>query len=64
MKEMGYKGGGRHQDLWWRQAESNKQMRAMLEDILAAVRDRWQHEYGRHGGGERWEEETNSESEG
>ena len=30
MKEMGYKGGGKQRKLWWRQAEANKQLRAML----------------------------------
>ena len=60
VKETGYKGGGRHRELWWRQAEANKQMRSTLEEILAAVRDWWQREYSRHGGGEVWEEETNS----
>ena len=34
VEKTGYKGGGSHFDMWWRQAEANKQIRAILEEIF------------------------------
>ena len=46
---MGYKGGEKLREPWWRQAAANKQMRVILEEILAAARERREQEYGRRG---------------
>ena len=39
-RETGYEGGGNIQVPWWRQAESEKQLRVTLEDIPEAARER------------------------
>ena len=49
-RETGYEGGGRRRELWWRKLADHKQMRFILEDILAAARAR-RHESGRNGEG-------------
>ena len=64
MNGTGYKEGGGHWDPWWRQAAPNKNMRAMLKEILEAARERQQRESDRCGGGKGWEEDTESDSNG
>ena len=39
--ETDYEGEGKHQETCWRQAAANKQLRATLEEILVAERERW-----------------------
>ena len=63
-KETGYQGRGRDRELWWRQTAANKQLRATLEDILAAARERQIQEPGRHDRGKGGEEEIYFESNG
>ena len=47
-RETGYKGGGRRQELWWRQTAARKQMSTTLKGFLEAARERrW--ESGRRG---------------
>ena len=36
-KETGYNKGGRLQDPWWRQVAAEKQLKATLKDVPAAV---------------------------
>ena len=49
-REMGYEGGGRCREPWWRQTAARKHMSVMLKEISAASREkRW--ESGRCGGG-------------
>ena len=47
----GYEGGGRRRDLLWRQTADQKQLKATLEDILEAARER-RRESSRHVEGE------------
>ena len=39
VKETSYEGGGRLREPWWRQAESEKHLRSMIEDISAEARE-------------------------
>ena len=48
-RDMGYYRGGKLRVPWWRQATAEKQMKVMVEDILAAARVQWRRESGRHG---------------
>ena len=48
-RETGYEGGGRLQVPWWRQKAATNQMRFMVEEILAAERERQRYESGRQG---------------
>ena len=42
-RETGYEGGGRRQELWWRQTKAQNQLSATLEQILAAEKaQRWE----------------------
>ena len=50
-RETGYKGRGKLQDPWWRQATAMKQLKGRLEEILAAARECQQQESGRRGRG-------------
>ena len=50
-KKTGYEGGGRRHELWWQQTAALKKLRATLEDILEAGRER-RRESSRHGEGE------------
>ena len=47
-RELGYEGGGRRREPWWRQTAARKQLSVTLEDILVVTRARhW--ESGRSG---------------
>ena len=52
VRDMGYTGGGKVREPWWRQAAADKQLRETLEEILATAREWHQREYGRSGRGE------------
>ena len=39
-RDMGYTGGGRRREPWWRQTAARKQLSATLKDISAAARER------------------------
>ena len=49
-RELGYEGGGRRREPWWRQTAARKQLSVTLEDILVVTRV-WRWESGRRGGG-------------
>ena len=59
-RETCYEGGGRLQELWWRQTASRNQLSATLKDILAAARERrWKPvRDGKSGGGDRNADES------
>ena len=50
-KDTGYEGGGGYCEPWWRQAAAEKQLEAMLKNVLAAAGERQRQEYDRHGRG-------------
>ena len=50
--EMGYKGGERFRDQWWRQAAVEQQLKDTLKDTLTAAWERRRQESGRCGWGE------------
>ena len=62
-REIGYLGGGRRWDPWWRQTLAIKQLSATLKDILSTERERhWKSgRRGKSGGGDRDTEESEDE---
>ena len=49
---MGFVGGGRAREQWWRQTATERQPKTSLKYISAAAWERQQRESGRHGEGE------------
>ena len=63
-KEMGYEGGGKLRNPWWRQEAAEQQLEAMLKNMLAAAGERRRQESDRCDRGEGGEEDLGPGSDG